>query len=135
MPGLCTHTQACAIVVVRAGPLNVQRFDRLPHPRVGGTPVDTGVVDIQLDLVVVRIVQVQTLTHGVICQSTDGVSRCLQTLPYPAQVIQGIADFPSYVIEPDSPSLQWAGGITHLYQQQFVVCPPTAKHRRTAVEK
>src|SRR6266571_6320262 len=85
----------------------------LPDGRVG--------VHVELDLVAVRIGQIEALAHGVVAHAGDRHPGLFQFDLGLAELIQGIPDFDPDVVEPEAAATGRTGGLADLDQQQFMV--------------
>ena len=79
--------------------LQSQRLDGREDGRRIGFPQGFIRVHVQLDLIAVRIPQVQTLTHRVVAHPVDGDAGGFQLPLRRPQLIEAVADFDADMVE------------------------------------
>src|SRR5580658_1812047 len=116
---------SCAAGTHRRRPAAVsepERFDGTGDELGVGLPVDAGNVDVELDLVAVRILDIETVGHGVVARSHHGRSRRFQLTQRLAQRVVGVADLEPEVVHTDPASGGDGGGVVaHLDEEQLVM--------------
>ena len=78
-------------------------------------------VYVQLNLVAVGIMQVETLAYRMVAHAVDGYAGLFQVSLGGAQLIQAVAHLDADMIQPATPSGRRPRRITDLDQQQFVM--------------
>src|SRR5438132_2709351 len=111
--------------------LEPQRLDLGEHGRGMVLPARRLHVDVELDLVTVRIFDVEAVRHPVIRHTDDLRARLLELVTRLAQLVVGLADLQSEVIEAEAPSLrQRRGTRADLDEQQLVMRAARGERRR-----
>src|ERR1700736_5870645 len=107
-----------------------RRHDVFQVPRYSGD------VDIQLDLVAVRVEDVEAVGDRVVARAHNAHARRLNVLDRVAQLVVAVADLEPEVIQPDMPSFwERLGILAHLDEQQLVVSAPAAEQRNRKATK
>jgi len=106
----------------RARPSEDRRRVILPDGRLD--------IDVELDLIAIRILDVETVGDGVVRRADEAGARRDQLIPGLPQLGVGFSDLESEVVHADPAALgDWRRVLPHLDQEQLVMGPPGGKRR------